>query len=214
MSFFVPAVKGKHRVSVAGRGPRVGLLGGSFNPAHAGHLHISRLAFKRLRLAEVWWLVAPQNPLKPADDMAPLTERLTNARAVAGSAAWGQRVRVTDMEREMGTRYTADTLKALKRRFPAHRFVWIMGADNLIEIPRWHGWTTVFDAVPVAVFARPTYSFRALTSKAARRFARYRIKEVRATALADMRPPAWVFVHIPLNAASATGIRAGTRNRK
>lgn len=214
MGPFVPAVKGDHPVSVAGRGPRVGLLGGSFNPAHAGHLHISRLAFRRLRLAEVWWLVAPQNPLKPADDMAPLTERLTNARAAAGSAAWGHKVWVTDIERELGTCYTADTLKALKRRFPVHRFVWIMGADNLIEIPRWHGWTAVFDAVPVAVFARPTYSFRALTSKAARRFARHRINEVRATALADMRPPAWVFVHIPLNAASATGIRAGTRNRK
>ena len=146
--------------------------------------------------------------------MAPLAERLTNARAAAGSAAWGRRVWVTDMERELGTRFTADTLKALKRRFPAHRFVWIMGADNLIEIPRWHGWTAVFDAVPVAVFARPTYSFRALTSKAARRFARHRINETRAAALADRKPPAWVFVHIPLNVASATGIRAGTRNRK
>ncbi len=210
----MPAVMGKHPVSVAGRGPRVGLLGGSFNPTHGGHLHISRLAFERLRLDEVWWLVAPQNPLKPADDMAPLSERLANARAAAGSAAWGRRVWVTDMERELGTCYTADTLKALKRRFPAHRFVWIMGADNLIEIPRWRGWTAVFDAVPVAVFARPTYSFRALTSKAARRFARCRINEARAAALADRKPPAWVFVHSPLNAASATGIRAGTRNRK
>ncbi len=210
----MPAVKGDHPVSVSGRGPRVGLLGGSFNPAHAGHLHISRLAFKRLRLAEVWWLVAPQNPLKPADDMATLTERLTNARTAAISAAWGGRVWVTDIERELGTCYTADTLKALKRRFPDRRFVWIMGADNLIEIPRWHGWKAIFDAVPVAVFARPTYSFRALTSKAARRFARHRINEIRAAALADMRPPAWVFVHTPLNAASATGIRAETRIRK
>ncbi len=189
----------------AGRWRRVGILGDSFNPAHIGHLHLSRLALARLKLDEVWWLVSPQNPLKPEDGMAPLEERLAGARALArGGNIW-----VSDMETELGTQFTADTLKALKRRFPEHLFVWIMGADNLIEIARWNDWTAIFEAVPVAIFARPAYSSRALVSTAAKRFARYRVKESRAAALVGRKPPAWVFLHIPLSPASATRIRGG-----
>lgn len=190
--------------------PRVGLLGGSFNPAHEGHRHVSRMALDRLGLDRVWWLVAPQNPLKPADDMAPLEARLEGARAWAE----GPRMRVTAIERDLGTRFTADTLKALKKRFPAHRFVWLMGADNLIEIPRWRNWTAIFGAVPVAVFARPSYSLKALTSTAARRFAGDRLPERQAAHLAERRPPAWVFLHIPLSAQSGTGIRARAETRR
>jgi len=148
----------------AGRRPRVGLLGGSFNPAHIGHLHISRLALDLLKLDEIWWLVSPQNPLKPEEGMASLADRLNSARAMAR----GRNLWVTDIEGEMGTRFTTETLKALKGRFPRHRFVWIMGADNLIDIWRWNDWTTIFETVPVAVFARPTYSFRALVSNVER----------------------------------------------
>jgi len=180
-------------------------LGGSFNPAHIGHLHISRLALDKLGLDQVWWLVSPQNPLKPEEDMAAHAERLKSARSIArGRDFW-----VTDMESDLGTRYTADTLKALKTRFPEYRFVWIMGADNLIDIARWNEWTAIFEAVPVAVFARPAYSFKALVSQAARRFARNRVNENGAAGVVDMKPPAWVFLHIPLSTASATRIRGG-----
>ncbi|MDA1091419.1 MAG: nicotinate-nucleotide adenylyltransferase [Proteobacteria bacterium] len=192
-----PPTSGRHR--------RIGILGGSFNPAHTGHLHISRQALDRLRLDEVWWLVSPQNPLKHTDGMAPLEDRLNSARALTH----GSNIRVSDLEREIGTQYTADTLKVLKGRFPWCRFVWIMGADNLIEINRWKNWTAVFETVPVAVLARPAYSFKALVSTAAKRFQRYRIKETRAIALAESKPPAWVFLHIPLSSASATRIRGG-----
>jgi len=192
-----PAAAGRHR--------RIGLLGGSFNPAHLGHQHISRQAMNKLRLDEVWWLVSPQNPLKSEDGMAPLSDRLNGARAMAqGASIWA-----SDLETELGTQYTADTLKALKARFPGHQFVWIMGADNLIEIDQWNNWTEIFDIVPVAVFARPAYSFKALISTAARRFARYRVKETRAATLADKKTPAWTFLHIPLSPASATRIRGG-----
>ncbi len=188
-----------------GRRRRVGILGGSFNPAHIGHLHVSRLALDRLKLDEVWWLVSPQNPLKPEDGMAPFKDRLKSARALAR----GRDIWASDLEMELGTQYTADTLKALKGRFPENLFVWIMGADNLIEIARWNDWTAIFEAVPIAVFARPAYSFKALVSTAAKRFARYRVKEIRAAALAEHKPPAWVFLHIPLSPASATLIRGG-----
>ncbi len=185
--------------------PRIGLLGGSFNPAHIGHLHISRLAMDKLGLDQVWWLVSPQNPLKSEDGMAPHADRLKSARAIArGRDFW-----VTDMETDLGTTYTADTLKALKTRFPEVRFVWIMGADNLIDIVRWNDWTAIFGTVPVAVFARPAYSFKALVSQAARRFAGNRVNESRADSLVDKKPPAWVFLHIPLSTASATRIRGG-----
>ncbi len=183
---------------------RVGLLGGSFNPAHDGHRHISLVAFERLRLDEVWWLVSPQNPLKDAADMASLDERLARARGVAAHPC----IHVTDIERELGTIYTVDTVAVLKARFPGIRFVWLMGADNLIQLPQWKGWRRLFASVPIAVFPRPTYSLRALSSLAARRFARARVRDSRAAGLADRKPPAWVFVHTTPHAASATRIRA------
>ncbi len=183
---------------------RIGILGGSFNPAHDGHRHISLEALKRLRLDEVWWLVSPQNPLKPQEGMAPFEDRIEKAKSVADHP----RIRVTDIEKGFGTTYTAETLARLSRRFPTQRFVWLMGADNLSQISRWSRWTRIFHTVPVAVFDRPSYSLGALSGRAARRFHRERIKESRAGRLADMRPPAWVFLHTPLNATSATALRA------
>ncbi len=188
----------------------VGLLGGSFNPAHEGHRQISLIALQRLRLDEVWWLVSPQNPLKPEEDMAPFAERLVRAERVARHP----RIRVTALEVELGTRYTIDTLRALERRRSNLAFVWLIGADNLIQMPQWRAWTEIFGCVPVAVLARPTYSLRALAGKAARRFARWRLPERAAGRLAQCRPPAWVFLHTRLNPVSATAIRAARRRRK
>lgn len=190
-------------------GPRstrraIGLLGGSFNPAHDGHRMISLIALKRLRLDEVWWLVSPQNPLKATDGMAPFVERFATAQAVANH----RRIRVTDLETRLGTHYTVDTLKRLRARRQRHAFVWLMGADNLIQFPKWEGWKEIFHLVPIAVFDRPTYSLKALSGVVATRYAHYRLPERAARELAWKRPPAWVFLHSRLNPVSATEIRA------
>lgn len=183
----------------------VGLLGGSFNPAHEGHRHISLQALRSLGLDEVWWLVAPQNPLKPVDGMAPLAERLAGARRMARHRA----IRVSDLEQALGTRYTVDTLAALRRRFPRCRFVWLMGADNLAQISRWGRWTTIFRTCAVAVFDRSPYSYPSLAGKAAQRFARARLPAGRGSLLATRTPPAWAFLHMRRHPASATAIRRG-----
>lgn len=188
---------------------RIGLLGGSFNPAHDGHRHISLLALRRLDLDEVWWLVSPQNPLKPARGMAPLRDRMAGARAVAAHP----RIRVTDIEQALNTRYTVDTVRALKSRYPAYTFVWLIGADNLLQIPKWKAWQALFDAVAVAVFARPSYSLKALAGQAASRFSAYRLPETQARSLADTDPPAWVFLRIRLHSASATDIRVEAKKK-
>jgi nicotinate-nucleotide adenylyltransferase len=185
---------------------RIGILGGSFNPAHGGHLDISRAAIQRLGLDEVWWLVSPQNPLKPVAGMAPFAERLAKARA---AAAKDRRIKVTDIEARLGTRYTAETLRLIVRRYRDVRFVWLMGADNLSQIAAWRSWQQIFHLLPIAVFARPSYCFEALAAKAARRFARHRLKEGAGRSLAKADPPAWLFVHSRLNRTSATEIRRG-----
>ena len=188
---------------------RIGLLGGSFNPAHEGHRDISLAALAYLDLDEVWWLVSPQNPLKPADGMASFAERMASARAMAHHP----RIRVTDIEQRLGTRYTADTLRKLVMRFPSYRFVWLMGADNLAQIASWRDWTKIFHLTPIAVFDRPTYTNKALNSLAARRFRRSRRREAALKTLAATPAPAWVFVHHRLNPISATQIRAERARR-
>ena len=186
------------------------MLGGSFNPAHGGHLHISRLALKCLDLDEVWWLVSPQNPLKPTAGMAPLSMRLEGARAVA---TVDRRIAVSDIETRLGTAYTAETLAGLRRRFPHNRFVWLMGADNLAQIPHWRHWTDIFGAVPIAVFDRPETARRALAGAAAHRFARNRVPASGMRRLAELSPPAWGFFHTRLDPRSATRMRAATPER-
>jgi len=168
---------------------------------------VSLEALKRLGLDEVWWLVAPQNPLKPVKGMASFEERLAAARAFLRHP----RIKVTDVEAALGTRYTADTLAALRRRFPNTRFVWLMGADNLAQIRHWERWKSIFRLVPVAVFDRPTYVSRALAELAATRFQRYRLPAGGARRLVDQSPPAWVFLPIRLDASSATALRARRR---
>ena len=183
--------------------PRIGLFGGSFNPAHEGHRHVSLEALKRLGLDEVWWLVAPQNPLKPVAGMAPLAQRLAAATAFVRD----RRIRVLAIEEELGTRYTADTIAALEALYPRQHFVWLMGADNLSQIRHWRDWRTIFAALPIAVFARPTYCRRALAELPAQRFARARIA-LPARRLAWQKPPAWAFLPMKLDPSSATAIRS------
>lgn len=183
-------------------GLSVGLLGGSFNPAHEGHLHISREALKRLRLDQVWWLVSPQNPLKPVAGMASLDARLASADRAARHPA----IRVSDIEQRLGTRYTVDTVRALRRRFPRHRFVWLMGADNMVQFPRWRRWTEIAETMPIAVFARGRVTYAALSGRLACRYAPARVRDPRR--LADHRAPAWSFLFTPLHPASSTALRA------
>jgi nicotinate-nucleotide adenylyltransferase len=168
---------------------------------------VSLEALKRLGLDEVWWLVAPQNPLKPQRGMAPLARRMKDAAALARHP----RIRLLDLETRLGTRYTRDTVAALQRLFPRTRFVWLMGADNLAQIRHWEGWTEIFSRLPIAVFARPSYCSKALSELAAQRFARFRLSPAAARRLADYAPPAWVFLPVRLDVSSATELRAQDR---
>lgn len=186
-------------------GLRVGLYGGSFNPAHAGHRHVSRLALRRLALDRVWWLVSPGNPLKDRSHLPETAARAAGARAVAADP----RIAVTDFEAALGVRYTVETLSWLTDRHPEVRFVWIMGADSLATFHRWGGWRTIAARMPFAVIDRPGYTLRAMASPAARALATSRLDEIAAPTLAGRAPPAWVFLHGPRSSLSSTALRAG-----
>ncbi len=185
-------------------------MGGSFNPAHDGHLHVSRLALDRLGLDHIWWLVSPQNPLKPVVGMAPRDQRLADARRLVANQ---RRIRVSDLEAAFGTSYTVDTLAEIKTCFPEVRFVLIIGADLLSQLPRWRNWHRLFEMVPIAVFDRAPYSLRVLGGTAAHAFASSRLEEAAARLLADQPPPAWVYLHTQRHPASATAIRARAAGR-
>ncbi len=179
------------------------MLGGSFNPAHEGHLHVARLALRRLGLQQVWLLVSPGNPLKPSAGMAPMGERLRNA----GRIADGRRIVATGIEARLHTRFTFDTLRALRCRFPCVRFVWVMGADNLVQLPRWQHWAGLVRTMPFAVMPRPTYNQRALAGQAARRLRPALRPAHAAPVLARLPAPAWTFLAGRQNPASATALR-------
>lgn len=177
-------------------GLRIGLLGGSFNPAHAGHLYVSLTAMRRLKLDYIWWLVSPGNPLKDDAGMAPFAARFESARA----AARHPRIIVTDIERRLGTRYTFDTVTALKRRFPGASFVWLMGSDNLADFHRWRRWQDIATALPVAVVQRPGSIMAALNAAPVRRFGARRLEQRRG-------PPAILVLDGARNGESATRLR-------
>lgn len=188
---------------IAKAGQVVGLLGGSFDPAHEGHVHITRTALKRFGLDRVWWLVSPANPLKKRGP-APLADRMARARQVMQHP----RVEVTDIESRLGTRYTAETVAALQARYPAVRFVWLMGADNLAQFHRWQDWRWIMDNVPVGVLARPNDRISARLSKAARVYREAMLQGRASEVLGRGDAPRWCFVNIPMSDASSTAIRS------
>ncbi|MGJ8546457.1 MAG: nicotinate-nucleotide adenylyltransferase [Sulfitobacter sp.] len=193
----------RHSLPYAAPGQVIGLLGGSFDPAHSGHAHITREAIKRFGLDRVWWLVSPGNPLK-SQGPAPLAQRIARAREVMDHP----RVAITDIEVQLGTRYTAQTLRQLRARYPGVRFVWLMGADNLAQFHLWQDWRDIMNTVPVGVLARPGQRISARMSRAATLYRQNRIPGRFSGLLGQADAPAWCFVNVPMTDASSTAIRA------
>ena len=185
-------------------GMRIGLFGGTFDPPHAAHRAACLLALHRLNLDRVWWLVTPGNPLKDTKGLAPLAVRVAAAQALAHHP----RIDVTDLEAELGTAYTYETVSYLVRRCPGVHFVWIMGADNLRSFHRWQRWRGIAQLVPIAVVDRLGPSLYAAGSAAAQALARYRLPEAAARKLADHKPPAWIYLHGLKSPLSSTALRA------
>lgn len=182
---------------------KIGLLGGSFDPAHAGHVQITEAALHRFGLDRIWWLVSPGNPLKPHGP-GPLPQRIAAARQVMQHP----RVDVTGIEAGLRTRMTADTIAALQRLYPGVRFVWLMGADNLVQFDRWDRWWDIAARVPIGVIARPRWRMPARFSRTARILWRARVPDARVMHLADCPAPAWAMINVPMNTLSSTQIRA------
>lgn len=184
-------------------GQVIGILGGSFDPPHAGHAHITREALRRFGLDRVWWLVSPGNPLKEHGP-APMEARLEACRAVMTHP----RVAITDFERQAGTRYTAETLAALQKARPDLRFVWLMGADNLAQFHRWQDWHRIMESVPIGVLARPGDRVSARMSKAAKAYGHARLAGRESRLLGRCAAPCWCFVNVPMMDVSSTELRA------
>lgn len=191
------------RVPPFAPGQRIGLLGGSFNPPHLGHLHVARTALERLGLDRLWVLVTPGNPLKGRGDLAPLGRRLAACRRLFADP----RVDVSALEAAFGSPYTWRTVERLARMAPSVRFVWVMGADNLAGFHRWQHWRRIAATLPIAVVDRPDASLAPLHAPAAQALAAFRRAEIDAAALADRRPPVWCFLHGPRVALSSTELR-------
>ncbi len=179
---------------------KIGLLGGSFNPAHEGHIHLSKEALARLKLDQVWWLVSPKNPLKNKEDIAEYDLRVKVAQKVAKNDL---KIKIVEIEAQQGLYYTVDTLKFLKKAYPKERFVWLMGADNLAQFDRWKGWQEIFSLVPIAVFDRAPSTQDALGSKASLAFADSR----RSPSRLRRKTPSWCYCYIPLHPESSTRLR-------
>jgi nicotinate-nucleotide adenylyltransferase len=197
------------RLPLACAGQRIGLLGGSFNPAHEGHRLISEIAMRRLGLDRIWWIVSPGNPLKSHAELSPQAVRMAEAEAVAAHS----RIIVTGFEADRASTFTIDTLAFLQRRYPGVRFVWLMGADNLVQMPRWRRWREIYQCMPVAVVDRPGWHLCANAGQAARAFARARVSAAHASQIMTRRPPCWTFLTGPLSAQSSTALRARRQGR-
>jgi nicotinate-nucleotide adenylyltransferase len=186
------------------QGRRVGVMGGTFNPAHDGHRIVAETAARRLRLDQVWWVVTPGNPLKSRNGLPGQSARMAAIR----SHARGPAMKITGFEAELGTPYTAATLAYLKRRYPGIHFVWVMGADNLASFHRWQQWRRIAETMPLAIVDRPGWRLKALASPAASALSRGRIPERLAAGLVTAKPPAWTFLTSRLSPLSSTQLRA------
>ncbi|WP_084633942.1 nicotinate-nucleotide adenylyltransferase [Maritalea myrionectae] len=190
-------------------GMRIGLFGGSFNPAHEGHRLVTRQALKRLGLDAIWWLVTPGNPLKDHSELKPLSERIAAARNLMDHP----RVRITGFEAKHGFKYSYDTLAYLKQTLPGRKFVWIMGADNLVSFHKWDRWQDMAQLMPIAVYVRPGATHNAPFAPAAQAMARWRVDETDAARFADMPAPAWIYLHGIMSDLSSTQLRQGAKRR-
>ena len=188
-----------------GTGQAIGLLGGSFDPAHDGHRRISEIALNRLGLDALWWIVTPGNPLKDVAALPPLAERMRRAAALAAHP----QIAICGAEERLGTRFTADLVRILKARSPTVRFAWIMGSDNLAQFHRWEDWRDIAATIPIAVVGRPGFLASALNARAAQALAAQRVDEADARRLADCVPSAWVVLGGPRSGLSSTAIRSG-----
>ena len=197
------AISGAIKVPMAQADMAIGLLGGSFNPPHGGHRHISVLALRRLGLSRVWWLVSPGNPLKDKSELWPLEKRLSQCLEVSDHP----RIDVTAFERDRASVYTIDTIRYLQERFPETRFVWLMGADNLAQFHEWRSWKEIFESLPVVVVDRPSFRYRALSSQAAHYYDWCYLESANLKDFAFLQPPVWTFMTIPLSDKSSTAIR-------
>lgn len=192
----------RHNLPFAMRGQKIGLLGGSFDPGHSGHLHITKQALRRFGLDQVWWLVSPGNPLKKHGP-APIAERMARAKALIVDP----RVRVSDLEMRLQTRFTAETLDQLLPLYPGVHFVWLMGADNLVQFHRWERWRDIAERLPLGVLGRPGQMVHAGLSRSARHYAPARLRMRDAKALPTMKAPAWCLIAGPMVKMSSSEIR-------
>lgn len=197
-------IRGITELPMSSSGMKIGLFGGSFNPAHAGHRLVSRQVLKRLGLDAVWWVVTPGNPLKSHSELAPLTDRVYAARKITTMP----NVHVTGFEAAHGFRYTHDSLQFLTRSLPDRNFVWIMGADSLASFHKWDRWRDIADMMPLAIYARPGSSRSAINSPAATALRRFRYDDADAQTLPYAQKPAWVFLHGLMSALSSSQIRS------
>lgn len=182
---------------------RIGLLGGSFDPPHYGHVHITKQAFKAFRLDKIWWLVSPGNPLKSKEPV-PIEKRVQACKEMINNS----NVIVSEIEYHLKTRFTADTIRRLSNLYPNVRFVWLMGADNLVIFHNWEKWTWIMENIPVGVMARPGEQIKAGLSKTAIRYRQFRRLECKAGLLPDLKPPAWSLIGGPMQALSSSQIRS------
>lgn len=196
-------------MAVSGHGKKIGLLGGSFNPAHSGHVYISEQALELLGLDEIWWLVSPQNPLKEKYEMAAFAERMQQAVQAASAC---KRIIVSDFEAHSNTVYTYDTICRIKALYPNNNFVWLMGADNLLQFPKWHRWRDIMQSIAIAVFNRDNSKIKALSGEVANEFAARKINY--AIKLIHSVPPAWAFLDIRTHPLSSTKLRVEKLQQK
>ena len=185
------------------RNMKIGVLGGSFNPAHEGHIHISNIALKEFKLDEIWWLVSPQNPLKNNFTKINLKKRINYAKQISN----GYKIRVEDLESKFKTNLTSKTLKIILERYKGTKFIWLMGADNLKEINRWFNWKNIFNTMPIAVFDRGVYSYAIINSIAGKRYFSKLHKRKNSLSIFNKPLPSWKFIHNIKNPTSSTYIR-------